>query len=306
MSLFEKIIDMIENSNDNQSFKLVTKDGKSHKGGCLIIVIATVLIFKGMFSGYNNHDRYEDIPVIDTSVVVTSSTTIAETIETKKSTVSTKEVTVNPKYTTYDGDNPLMALKVKATKIPKIDKNRGYVEISKADFSNVTESEYLEFCENVVSASSNKYNYFTIDFGDGTGICYAGCFIYDGTYGSLDDTGAVVEKQGSISIDLSTKEISSDTFTFDEKEITTIATTIETTLATTTATTTTEKETESPKVVETVPVANSYVLNTSTMKFHKPSCRDVEKISQENYATFDGSRDDVIAQGYDPCGHCNP
>lgn len=83
-------------------------------------------------------------------------------------------------------------------------------------------------------------------------------------------------------------------------ETTQVTTTFETTI------TTIEKETESPKIVETVPITNSYVLNTSTMKFHKPSCRDVEKISQENYATFDGSRDDAIVQGYDPCGHCNP
>jgi DNA-entry nuclease len=68
----------------------------------------------------------------------------------------------------------------------------------------------------------------------------------------------------------------------------------------------TEKETDTYKAVETLPTVNSYVLNTSTHKFHKPSCGDVDKISSENYATFEGSRDDVIAQGYDPCGHCNP
>lgn len=86
---------------------------------------------------------------------------------------------------------------------------------------------------------------------------------------------------------------------------TTIATTQVTTTFETTVTTI-EKETESPKIVETVPITNTYVLNISTMKFHKPSCRDVEKISPENYATFEGSRNDVIVQGYDSCGHCNP
>lgn len=311
VSLFEKFIDMIENSNDNQSFKLVTKDGKSHKGGCLIIVIATVLIFKGMFSGYNNNDRHENVPVVDTSVVVTSSTTIAETIETKKTTVSTKEITVNPKYTTYDGDNPLMALKVKTTKIPKIDKNRGYIEISKDDFSNVTNEDYLEFCESVVSKNKGNYNYFTIDFGDGTGICYSGCYIYDATYGNLDDTGAVEEKLGSIQIDIENHEISSDSFNFAESETSvskaTQVTTITTPISTTTSTvTTTVEETEPSQVVETVPVTNSYVLNTSTMKFHKSNCRDVEKIAPENYDTFSGSRDEVINMGYDPCGHCKP
>ena len=52
--------------------------------------------------------------------------------------------------------------------------------------------------------------------------------------------------------------------------------------------------------------AISYVLNTNTMKFHYQSCRDVDRIKAENYATFTGSRDDLIAQGYSACGHCHP
>lgn len=52
--------------------------------------------------------------------------------------------------------------------------------------------------------------------------------------------------------------------------------------------------------------ASNYVLNTNTMKFHTPGCRDVKKIAPQNYSTYDGSRDDVMNQGYSPCGHCNP
>lgn len=51
---------------------------------------------------------------------------------------------------------------------------------------------------------------------------------------------------------------------------------------------------------------SSYVLNTNTMKFHYPTCRDVKKIAPHNYSTYDGTRDGVIGQGYSPCGHCNP
>lgn len=51
---------------------------------------------------------------------------------------------------------------------------------------------------------------------------------------------------------------------------------------------------------------SSYVLNTSTMKFHSPACSDVKKIAPHNYSTFDGTRDDIISQGYSPCGRCNP
>lgn len=54
------------------------------------------------------------------------------------------------------------------------------------------------------------------------------------------------------------------------------------------------------------PQTSSYVVNTNTGKFHSPSCRDVNKIKPENYWAYDGTRDDLINQGYSPCGHCNP
>ncbi len=50
----------------------------------------------------------------------------------------------------------------------------------------------------------------------------------------------------------------------------------------------------------------SYVLNTNSHKFHLPGCRDVPKIKPENYSTTSKSRDEVIAMGYSPCGHCHP
>ena len=49
-----------------------------------------------------------------------------------------------------------------------------------------------------------------------------------------------------------------------------------------------------------------YVLNTSSRKFHYPSCRDVPKISPANYSTTNRSRSDLIASGWSPCGHCSP
>lgn len=50
----------------------------------------------------------------------------------------------------------------------------------------------------------------------------------------------------------------------------------------------------------------TYVLNTSTLKFHYPSCKDVKRISPENYGTSSASRDELIGQGYSACGHCKP
>lgn len=48
-----------------------------------------------------------------------------------------------------------------------------------------------------------------------------------------------------------------------------------------------------------------YVLNTSTHKFHSPSCSSVKKIKPENYSTTD-SRENAINSGYEPCGNCHP
>lgn len=56
---------------------------------------------------------------------------------------------------------------------------------------------------------------------------------------------------------------------------------------------------------ETAP-AEEYVINTSTGKFHLPSCSGVDSMKEENRRDYTGSRDTLIAEGYTPCGRCNP
>ena len=51
---------------------------------------------------------------------------------------------------------------------------------------------------------------------------------------------------------------------------------------------------------------SKYVLNTSSKKFHKPTCSGVDKINPDNRQDFTGYREDLIAQGYAPCGNCKP
>lgn len=50
----------------------------------------------------------------------------------------------------------------------------------------------------------------------------------------------------------------------------------------------------------------TYILNTSSHKFHKPSCSSINQMSDSNKQEFSGTRDEVIAMGYEPCGRCNP
>ena len=52
--------------------------------------------------------------------------------------------------------------------------------------------------------------------------------------------------------------------------------------------------------------AVSYILNTNSMKFHLPSCPSVGNIKMQNKLDFYGTRDEAIAQGYQPCGRCHP
>lgn len=99
---------------------------------------------------------------------------------------------------------------------------------------------------------------------------------------------------------------------------TTTTTTTTTTEATTTAAETTTAETTTaateppaPAQEETPaeqPAANvfTYVINTGSGIFHYPSCSSAKRISDANRSEYTGTRDDLIAQGYSPCGNCDP
>lgn len=57
---------------------------------------------------------------------------------------------------------------------------------------------------------------------------------------------------------------------------------------------------------EPVPQGTDYILNTNTGKFHYPDCSSVDQMKESDKLPYTGSRDDVIAQGYDPCKRCKP
>ena len=49
-----------------------------------------------------------------------------------------------------------------------------------------------------------------------------------------------------------------------------------------------------------------YVLNLNNKKFHEPDCSSVDDMKEENKQEYEGTREDLIEQGYDPCGRCKP
>ncbi len=61
-----------------------------------------------------------------------------------------------------------------------------------------------------------------------------------------------------------------------------------------------------PDEQDTPATEGSYVLNTGSMKFHVDTCYQAEDISDKNRETFVGARQDLIDQGYQPAGCCDP
>ena len=50
----------------------------------------------------------------------------------------------------------------------------------------------------------------------------------------------------------------------------------------------------------------TYILNTSSHKFHLPTCSGAKDMNPKNKKTFTGSRQELIDKGYEPCRSCNP
>ena len=67
------------------------------------------------------------------------------------------------------------------------------------------------------------------------------------------------------------------------------------------------QETETP-VSRSTPDAEEkdYLLNTSSMRFHDPSCAGAAQISEHNRRNYHGSRESLLDMGYAPCKICNP
>lgn len=51
---------------------------------------------------------------------------------------------------------------------------------------------------------------------------------------------------------------------------------------------------------------HTYILNTSSHKIHKDTCPAAKKISAENRRKVTATREELIEQGYEPAGDCNP
>lgn len=55
-----------------------------------------------------------------------------------------------------------------------------------------------------------------------------------------------------------------------------------------------------------VATAFDYLINMNSKKFYFVSCRSGQNISKTNRLFFTEIREDIINNGYSPCGNCNP
>ena len=53
-------------------------------------------------------------------------------------------------------------------------------------------------------------------------------------------------------------------------------------------------------------VEKTWILNTSSKKFHAPDCSNAANISDKNREKITCTRDELIYRGYEPCGICKP
>lgn len=62
----------------------------------------------------------------------------------------------------------------------------------------------------------------------------------------------------------------------------------------------------SSKLNKTESPEETYILNTSSKKFHRADCSSISKINDANKQSIIASREEILDMGYEPCKSCNP
>lgn len=50
----------------------------------------------------------------------------------------------------------------------------------------------------------------------------------------------------------------------------------------------------------------TFVLNKNTKKFHRTDCSSVKTIAKKNYSEYQGTAEEIMKDGYEPCKRCKP
>ena len=66
------------------------------------------------------------------------------------------------------------------------------------------------------------------------------------------------------------------------------------------------EEEDQPQETTNASEGTAYVININSGKFHLPTCSSVEDMSPSNRQDYVGDRQELLDQGYTPCGICKP
>jgi len=172
------------------------------------------------------------------------------------------------------------------------------IEVKKADAKSASANDFKEFVDTRIRESG--YNWWSVIFEDGTAIVFPASQVMAANYGAADYDGTIVTVYGDIILDTDNASYTYHGRADAPEESINQSTTTEKPQSNGGATNNFNTY-DNPDQQQT---NASYVLNTSRMKIHYPTCRSVKKIAPKNYAEFSGTVEDAEGQGYSRCGIC--
>lgn len=235
------------------------------------------------------------------------STTLQEFELSQSETYTQVETSVNENEASTekenDKNNPLFSFPISTQYVFEYDEirtcNRAFVKIDKNTLKQLSQEQFKDY----IMARIYKVNYcwFTIDFGDSTGIVFQSGNFSLISYGEIDELGRIeklfgyilLKKDGSY-VYKAENEISVANVSQQSTFATQIPETTETTEISETETTKSEETTQSSAD------QTSVFVTQNGKKFHTADCYYLSSTATKM------TKQEAIDYGYSPCSKCNP
>ena len=119
---------------------------------------------------------------------------------TQKTTNTGEKTAIDNSVNDANESNPLIAAELQVADVNSGSGKKigeyAYINVDLETMDTVTMDQYDQFCNEVVKDSG--YNWITIDFGDGSGLCFQGGNQTAATYGTLDGEKCITEQKGNV------------------------------------------------------------------------------------------------------------
>lgn len=168
----------------------------------LLIMVVCMMVFGMVGCGTSGDSEGEDATVIEESKSDDSDSKTAENdTETAENDLKTENNVAVDEESVAKTGNPLLDTELVVADVmngagTKAIGESAFVVVDLETMKNVTEEQYHEFCEGVVRDSG--YNWITIDFNNGTGLCFQGSSPALATYGKIDNEKCITEQMGNV------------------------------------------------------------------------------------------------------------